>query len=71
VTDGYGNIATAGPMNLGATLTVGLPYCCSATKGKICPYSDLTTGDYPTLLGFATTTALINVDIVVSGVAKP
>lgn len=40
----------------GATLTVGETYVVSRTKGAICPIGDLTTGDYPCILGIATTT---------------
>ena len=65
-TDGYCLIAepsnTAGVslVNLGATLTVGLGYYISLTAGGICVIADISTGDYPTLVGFATTAALID-----------
>lgn len=73
-TDGYFVIATPGSgakVNLGATLTVGQTYTVSATKGAICPIGDLTTGDYPTILGIASTTALLNFNVQAGGVAKP
>jgi len=38
-------------LNVGATLTEGVPYFASATSGKICPLADLTTGDYIKPLG--------------------
>jgi len=57
-------------VNLGATLVVGETYAVSATKGAICPIADLTTGDYPCILGTATTTALIRTAFFYSGVAK-
>ncbi len=73
-TDGYFVIALPGngsKVDLGATLTVGQIYAVSATKGAICPVADLTTGDYPTILGPATTTALLAFDVIEAGVAKP
>lgn len=57
-------------VNLGATLTVGETYAVSATAGAICPLSDLLTGDYVTVLGVASTSALLDFQILVSGIAK-
>jgi len=37
----------------------------------VAPYADLTTNDYVTILGVATTTALLEIDILISGVQKP
>lgn len=54
----------------GATLVVGETYAVSATKGAICPLSDITSGQFPTRLGVATTTALLKVGIQPAGVAK-
>jgi hypothetical protein len=71
--DGYFVLAlpgTGAKLNVGATLTVGQTYTVSATKGAICPIADLTTGDYPTILGVAATTALLSFDVFASGVAK-
>ena len=70
-TDGYFVLSKSGLTNLGATLTVGTLYVVSATKGAICPIADLATNDYVTTLGIATTSALLNLDISVSGVQKP
>lgn len=70
-TDGYFLMAVDGLINLGATLAVGQVYCVSATKGAIAPYGDLTTNDFVTILGIATTTALMDINIVISGVQKP
>ncbi|XZE20865.1 hypothetical protein SH449x_000755 [Pirellulaceae bacterium SH449] len=58
-------------VNLGATLVVGETYVVSATKGAICPIGDLTTGDYPCILGTATTTALLRTVFYYSGAQKP
>ena len=70
-TDGYFLMSVDGLINLGATLAVGQVYVVSATKGAIAPYGDLTTNDYVTILGVATTTALLDINILVSGVQKP
>lgn len=59
-----------GYVNLGATLTVGETYTVSATAGAICPIGDLTTGDYPCILGIARTTALIQTVYAFTGIAK-
>lgn len=69
--DGYFLLAVDGLINLGATLAVGQIYVCSATKGGIAPYADLTTNDFVTILGVATTTALLDINLLVSGVQKP
>lgn len=59
-------------LNLGATLTVGQVYVLSAAAaGGIAPYSDLLQGDFVTVLGVATTAALLRLRINVSSVAKP
>lgn len=60
-----------GLITIGATVTVGQAYVLSATAGGVAPISDLTAGDYPSLLGFATTAAVVDLNIVSAGVAKP
>ena len=57
-------------MNLGATLVVGETYCVGSTAGTIVPIGDLTTGDYPFIIGQATTTSLIKTVFAGAGVAK-
>lgn len=75
-TNGYGIIALPATepgkalVNLGATLAVGTVYAVSATKGAICPIADLSTGDYITTLGIATTAALLDLQIAISNTAK-
>lgn len=64
-------LMTSGTLGLGAILTVGTVYCLSATAGSICPYADLTSNDYVTILGVATSTANLAVRIINSGIAKP
>ena len=60
-TNGYAVFAEGAglTLNLGATLVRGKTYCVSATKGAICPIEDLTTGDFPCLIGTANTTSTI------------
>jgi hypothetical protein len=62
-------VQTDGPLTIGATLTAGVAYYLSDTPGGICPVADLTSGEYPTLLGLATSTSVLDVDIQNSGVA--
>ena len=66
------NYITEGDLTAGATLVVGQIYAVSdAAAGGIAPYSDLTTGDFVTILGIARTAAILDVDIQVGGIAKP
>jgi hypothetical protein len=60
-TNGYSVFAEGAglTLNLGATLVRGKTYTVSATKGAICPVEDLTTGDFPCLIGTANTTSTI------------
>lgn len=62
-------VLTRGPVTIGATMTAGVVYYLSATAGGICPVADLTTGHYPTILGIATSTTVLSVQIHESGVA--
>lgn len=48
-----------GQINLGGTLVVGTVYVVSAAAGAICPWADLVTGNYVTLLGVAITAAIL------------
>lgn len=58
-----------GLITIGATLTAGVAYYLSDTPGGICPVADLASGEYPTFLGIATSTAILNVNITSAGVA--
>lgn len=62
-------VLRAGPLTLNAVLTAGVAYYSSDTPGGICPVGDLLTGEYPTIIGIATSTTVLNVDIQASGVA--
>lgn len=57
-------------INLGATLVVGETYVVSTTAGGIAPESDLGTGDFVTVIGVATTAALLDFQVVISNTAK-
>jgi len=71
--DGFGVVAegAGGRVNLGATLVVGETYVVSATVGAICPIADLTTGDYPCILGTAISTSVLETAFLYSGAVKP
>lgn len=65
-------VITSGDLSLGAILTVGETYVLSAAAaGGIAPISDLTTGNYVTVLGIARTTSILQLSINSSGIAKP
>lgn len=69
--DGYAVAVFSGPVNVGATLTVGEQYYVSDTAGGIKPAADLATGDFVTLLGIATATNVLDLSINASGVQVP
>jgi spore germination protein YaaH len=75
-TNGYGIIVKPGTVNgdtlvnLGATLVVGTAYGVSATLGAICPIADITTTQFPTIIGFAVTTSLLDFQVIKCSVAK-
>lgn len=63
-------IQTGGTITIGATVAVGTIYVQSTTAGGIAPSADLATGNYVTILGVATTAAIIKLGLNVSGIAK-
>lgn len=63
-------VLTSGDITIGATLVAGDPYFLSGTAGGICPHADVEAGDYPCLIGVATSTTVLRVDIQYSGVEK-
>jgi len=72
VADGYGIIATSGPVILvGTTMTVGETYLVSRTSGGIMPNADKTTGDYITRLGVAATSTQLNLSVSPTGIQVP
>ena len=69
--DGYVVMATSGAVDVGGTLTVGETYIVSATAGGIAPIGDLSSSDYLSILGVATATDTLDINLYISGVAKP
>jgi len=63
--------AISGGINVGATLTLAEIYVLSDTVGKIAPASDLGSGDFVTILGVASSTSQLELNLNSSGVAKP
>jgi hypothetical protein len=63
--------AIGGNLTLSSVMTVGAVYVVSTTAGGIAPVADLSSGDYVTLLGIATTATNLKISISVSGIAKP
>lgn len=59
---------TSGPVTLGAVLTQGKVYVLSANAGGIAPVADLSSGMYSTILGVASSTSMLQVGIVASGI---
>jgi hypothetical protein len=70
--DAYGLVCTGGPMDLGATLTVGVPYIVSTTAGGIAPAPDFSgySSSFLTHLGYATATSTIYIKAYVTGAAN-
>lgn len=62
-------VLTKGAITIGGTVTAGVAYYLSPNAGGICPVADLLTGDYPTIMGIATSASVIDVLIHESGVA--
>lgn len=57
-------------VNLGATLAVGTVYAVSATVGGICPVADILSTQFVSIIGIATTTALLDFQPSISNTAK-
>jgi hypothetical protein len=62
-------VHTKGKITIGATMTAGVAYYLSDTPGGICPVADLASGEYPTFIGIASSTTVLDVNITESGVA--
>ena len=60
---------SAGQITIGGTVVVGTVYVVSITAGGVAPLADIASGDFVTVLGIGVTTAIIALDIQVSGVA--
>lgn len=62
-------VQKGGSLTLGATLTAGVAYYLSDTPGGICPVADLASGEYPQIIGIATSTTVLALDFKSAGVA--
>lgn len=62
-------VLTRGPITIGAALSPGVAYYLSDTPGGICPVADLASGEYPSIIGIATSASVLNVKIQSAGVA--
>lgn len=58
-----------GLITIGATMTAGIAYYLSPTAGGICPVADVLSGDHTVIIGMATSTTVLDVNIQESGVA--
>lgn len=56
-------------INIGVTTVAGTPYVLSATLGAICPWADLSSGNFPTFLFWGTGTANVTLQIAIGSVA--
>ncbi len=63
-------LKAGGVLNPGATVAVGKIYVLSAS-GAIAPVDDLTSADYTTIIGYATTTSSMTLTLDASGVQVP
>lgn len=61
-------VLTEGPITIGATMTAGVTYYLSPNAGGIAPVADILTGDNTIILGMATSTTVLEVNIQESGV---
>lgn len=63
---------TGGQLGDSATpFTQGAPYFLSATFGGICPFADLASTNKTVLIGFASSTSILDVAINNTGIAQP
>jgi hypothetical protein len=62
-------VQTGGDITIGASLTAGVQYYLSDTPGGICPVADIGSGEYPCLVGLATSTSVLSLNFKPSGVA--
>jgi len=69
IADGYGFIQTTGSIDLGATLVVGTTYVVAGTAGGIAPEIDIGTTEFVSILGVASSAALLRMDISNTGIA--
>lgn len=63
------SVLTSGLVTIGAALAAGVAYYLSDTPGGICPVADLASGEYPVIIGIATSATVLDVKIHSAGVA--
>lgn len=69
---GYGYLMRTGSVIcVGSTLVVGTTYVVGSTAGTIVPITDLTTGDYVSIVGTASTSTQLDLDINATNIVKP
>ncbi|ESX78247.1 MULTISPECIES: hypothetical protein [unclassified Mesorhizobium] len=57
-------IQRSGDITIGAAVTKGVAYYLSGTPGGICPVADVAAGDYPAVIGIATSASVLSINIV-------
>lgn len=62
-------VQKSGDITIGATLVAGSVYYLTETPGGIGPAADLVAGEYPSSLGIAKSTTVLDLNITSSGVA--
>lgn len=62
-------VQTDGDITIGAALTPGVAYYLSGTPGGIAPVGDLTTGDYPCIVGMAESSTVLALNYKSGGAA--
>lgn len=62
-------VQKGGSLTIGGTLTAGVAYYLSGTAGGLRPVADNTTGDYPEIVGIATSTTVLKIGFLPAGVA--
>lgn len=61
-------VQSGGQVTIGATIAAGVFYYCSAAAfGGICPVADLASGNFVTALGYGVSTALLQIQPIVTG----
>lgn len=64
-------VQTDGTITIGGTVVAGTIYVVATTAGGIAPWADLATTNKVTVLGYATTSAIIAINPIITGVAIP
>lgn len=62
-------VQKSGQVTIGATIVAGTAYYLSDTPGGICPLADVGSGEYVCLLGIASSTTVLDLDIQFPNVA--